>query len=129
MAALKPIAKVLVEKFLLSVGEEGTTVLEICQATDVSESMVRKSVQDLEKEGRARRKSGFNQVPDTWWAKLKSLTVPEYTMVPAEDGHAWDVLRRPAGLSDDFEKVLTYELEAAAVEVAHVLNGWAGRER
>lgn len=129
MAGLKPTSKVKVEQYLQTVGEGGTTVLEIANATGCSESMVRVSVNALEQEGRARRKGGHNTVPDIWWPKARQLARPEYNTCKSSDGDKWEVLRRPAGASSAITRVATYELEAAAVEVAHTLNGWAGRER
>lgn len=128
MTARGHTARVIIEKHLTTVGEEGTTVLEIATETGISQSTTRTNLNELERIGRVRRRSGHNVTPDTWWPKVKALARPEYSAMVTPDGTAWKVLRQPAGDSGTFADVGVYGLEAAAVEVAHMLNGWADRE-
>ena len=128
MGGLKPTSKVKVEQYLLTIGEEGASMIDIARGAGVSLSMARVSLVALEGEGRARRKSGHRVVPDIWWPKAKQGAKPEYSVHRALGDGGWEVLRRSTGEEPVFTNVATYELEAAAVEVAHTLNGWAGRE-
>lgn len=111
----------------MTIGEEGTTVAEVAGATGVGQSTVRRALGELEFAGRASRQSGHNTVPDTWRSKAKTLPRSEYSVCASGDGKGWEVLCRAAG-ETGFEQIVEYEIEAAAVEVAHMLNGWAGRE-